>query len=806
MLKSHFPVKLAMSVALIQVIYISLILWNGMQLVKADQDRLLRESASLESTLLVQTLAPGILTKNRSELLAVLELLRKQDHVKYAAVFDAHRELLASLGNPPPTTQDLTEFRYRSSTISGTYTIEHPVRYKRRTLGLLQIGFDNTATEPLLQTFLVESSVIASLGLLVSIIAITAINAPINRGLHHVQHGINALKKGQWDHRIRLSKFNPASPLTQLINSLATQQEANWEEMRRQYGQLVRESQRLNAMLHGIKAVVWNIDPKQGRFLYVSGDAESLLGFPTDEWLREDFFEQHIHPSDLDWVKGFLTHPGMTSGSFTLDFRVYNSTKQRLWLRMISSAEINEQGLILAGLLIDVTEEKCNEEQLAYLANHDPLTGLINRRCFQERLEEQITYNERYNSSVALLHIDLDQFKYINDYHGHHTGDEFLRQVAHHLKRSLRKSDIVGRLGGDEFGIILPNTDAANARTASKHLLKNLNSKEFIHEGHHFPFQASIGIALFPTHGNKASELLARADSAMYNAKDQGRNTCCTFEETVDVARMQDKVHWEERIRDALKNDRFRLHFQPIVDIHNGTITHYEGLLRMLGENDEIIFPGAFIGVAERFGMIRDIDRWVVINAIRAQGASVKAGKPVSLAVNLSGRHFGNTQILGVIQDATRKFSAIPDRIVFEVTETAAVENFTEARSFIQSLRKMGYRFALDDFGTGFSSFDYLKKIPVDYIKIDGSFVRNLSRDPVDQVLVRTIADMARSLEVKAIAEFVENRETVEMLKGLGVPLAQGFFFARPQPRFHDYERLVIAQEAEVRQPAVAEV
>jgi diguanylate cyclase (GGDEF)-like protein len=522
------------------------------------------------------------------------------------------------------------------------------------------------------------------------------------------------------------------------------------------------------------------------------------LGYPVKEWLEPDFCERYVHPSDLAWVQGLLHHTQATTDNFTLDFRIYNKDNVCRWLRLISFVEIRDQGMVLAGLLLDVTAEKVNEQRIAYLADHDPLTGLINRSRFQEKLEEQIAYNRRYNVGGALLYVDIDQFKYINDTYGHHTGDEYLRQVAAHLRASLRETDVIGRLGGDEFGIILLNVVGGQASMLGNALLKTLNSKEFIHEGQRMPFNASIGIVLFPKHGDTSSELLAKADSAMYTAKEQGRNTFYSFQEGSGVAHMQEKIHWEERIRQALKEDRFQLYFQPIVDIHSGAISHYESLLRMLGEDGKVIPPGAFIGVAERFGLIREIDRWVVANAIRTQGESIQAGKPVALTINLSGRHFGSPKILELIQETTRRHKANPSSIVFEVTETAAVENFTEACDFIKALREMRYRFALDDFGAGFSSFDYLKHIPVDYVKIDGSFVRNLHNDKVDQIFVKAIADMANGVGVKAIAEFVENYPIVQVLRKLGVSMGQGYFFAKPAPQFLETDHIVMTQDATV--------
>ncbi len=646
---------------------------------------------------------------------------------------------------------------------------------------------------PVLTDFLAKAKAqnltIVLVGLFVSGLVVIFIGLPLDRKLARLAININALRQGDLIHPMPVSTFDATADAAKAINGLAHDLKTNRTELSSQYEQLLQEFRRLNTLLQGIKAIVWEVDPTTGSFRYVSAEAESLLGYPTREWLAPDFCKRHIHPNDLDWVQGFLTHP-TAANSLTLDFRIFNSEDDCLWLRMICSMEVREDSHLLVGLLLNVTEEKLSEQRIAYLADHDPLTNLINRRRFQEKLEEQIAYNRRYNVSGALLFMDLDQFKYINDTYGHHTGDEYLRQVAYHLRKSLRETDIIGRLGGDEFAVLLPNTTNEQAIMVSNALLRTLNATEFFYEGHRTLFSASIGIVFFPKQGEKASELLAKADSAMYAAKDHGRNTYCIYEEGSGTARMQEKIHWEERIRRALRENRFQLYFQPIVNIHTGAICHYEALLRMIGADGKIIKPATFIGIAERFGLIRDIDCWVVANAIRIQGDSIRMGKPVTLTINLSGRHFGSRKILEIIQETTQRYDADPNSIIFEVTETVAVENLTAAYKFIQALRDMRYRFALDDFGAGFSSFDYLKHVPVDFVKIDGGFVRNLFKSKVDQIVVKAIVEMARGLGVQPIAEFVENQETVEILKKLGVPMGQGYFFAKPAPHFQNQDQL----------------
>ncbi|MDQ2694509.1 MAG: EAL domain-containing protein [Pseudomonadota bacterium] len=769
----------------VQVLAAAALVVHGQRLLADSHQQRQEQAVQARSALLAETLAPSLDNGRRGLVLDTLERLRDDLDLRYAAVYNTRLERLASLGEPPPLGRAaFSAIEYRQRRQDGLIAVEQPVGRGGRTLGLMQAGFGTAAVDRLMDEAARRQTLIALLGVLAGGGLLLFLGLGLGADLRRLRAGLRALGEGEYGQRIAAGPLRPLGSVAAAVNRLAARLQAQRDVQRGRYEQWQVEVRRLNALLHGIGAVAWEVDPATGRFRYVSDQAQRLLGFPAAEWLGGDFLHRHVHPNDLEWLEDFLSHPGNPGTSHTMDFRIFNKSGDRLWLRMFSSVELGERGCLLSGLLLDVTEEKTSEQRIAYLADHDSLTGLINRRRFQERLDEQISYSRRYGPGGALLFIDLDQFKYVNDTYGHHTGDEYLRQVSQHLRNTLRKSDILGRLGGDEFGVILPNSDREHACQAAAVLLKTLNTQEFIFEGRRTHFGASIGVALFPAHGQRAGDLLARADSAMYSAKEQGRNTYRLFEESIDAARMKGKVHWEDRIRDALRNDRLRLFFQPIVELESGIIRHYETLLRMVGEAGEIIGPSAFIGIAERFGMIRDIDRWVVEQAIRAQGASRQTSMPVALTVNLSGRHFGSLEILDLVQEATQRYQASPDHIVFEVTETAAVEKFTDACDFIEALRAKGYRFALDDFGAGFSSFHYLKHIPVDYVKIDGSFVRNLHRDRADRIFVKAIAEMAHALEVVPIAEFVENRETVEILKDLGVPLGQGYHFARPGPEF----------------------
>lgn len=431
----------------------------------------------------------------------------------------------------------------------------------------------------------------------------------------------------------------------------------------------------------------------------------------------------------------------------------------------------------------DVSERKRFEDQLLDLANHDPLTGLFNRRRFNEEIERQLSTARRYGMTGALLFLDLDQFKDVNDSRGHRAGDDLLVALARLLRERLRETDVIARLGGDEFAVLLPHTDETEAGLVAQSLLDAIRGETFTIAGSPFGVTASIGVALFPAHASTASELLSSADLAMYEAKERGRNRISVFAQELDwQARIESRIGWQHRIREALEHDRFVLHAQPILDLQTGSVSQYELLIRAAEVDGELVLPGVFLGIAERSGLIQDIDRWVVQRAIKTLAELAAAGRDARVEVNLSAKAFSDRGLLPLIQGSLASAGVEPARLVLEVTETAAIANIDEAREFIETLRAIGCRFALDDFGVGFSSFAHLKYLPVDYLKIDGSFIRELSQSEVDQHLVRAIVEVARSLGKQTIAEFVNDDETVLLLQKYGVDFAQGFHIGRPQP------------------------
>jgi diguanylate cyclase (GGDEF)-like protein/PAS domain S-box-containing protein len=430
---------------------------------------------------------------------------------------------------------------------------------------------------------------------------------------------------------------------------------------------------------------------------------------------------------------------------------------------------------------LDVTDRRRYEENLEHMAHHDALTGLLNRRSFERTLEAHLKQADRYGHEGAVLLLDLDNFKYINDSLGHRAGDELINAVAQALSARLRETDLLARLGGDEFAVLLPKESAAEAESVANALLEAVREQEvWTPDGRVRTITASVGIATIEDTPTLAGEdIMVNADLAMYDAKEAGRDRLA-FAGDDDSAqlRMKGRMTWVERIRTALEEERFTLLAQPIVELATGRVAQHELLLRMRDETTgELIPPGAFLYLAERLDLIQEIDRWVVGSAIAL--LEEHAGPVVE--VNLSGRSLGDPRLLELVESELTRSGVVPARLIFEVTETAAVRNIPAAKRFGERLTELGCRFALDDFGAGFGSFNYLKNLPLDFLKIDGEFIANCRDSHTDQLLIQAVVDIAHGLGKKTVAEFVGDEETVRLLARLGVDYGQGFYLGHPE-------------------------
>jgi diguanylate cyclase (GGDEF)-like protein/PAS domain S-box-containing protein len=429
----------------------------------------------------------------------------------------------------------------------------------------------------------------------------------------------------------------------------------------------------------------------------------------------------------------------------------------------------------------DITERKHVERQLRHLADHDPLTGLFNRRRFEQALDRLLGLGD----GGAVLAIDLDHFKLVNDTLGHSVGDELIVRVATIFRQRLRSGDTLARLGGDEFAVILPGADTHEAKQVASHLLDALGdeSRDADPSSAMRWVTASVGIASLEKGSGSAEQTLIEADIAMYDAKEAGRNRVALYDARSNrQGRMQERLTWADRIRSALDNDRFVLHAQPIVSLSGDPMPRYELLIRMLGDDDELIAPGEFLELAERMELVQSIDRWVIHRAVATLARERQAGREIMLAINLSAKSVIDPGMPAFIATELADAGIDGRGLCIEMTETATVEHVDRAQRFAHEMSELGCEFALDDFGAGFASFYHLKHLVFDHLKIDGEFIRDLPHSRINQLVVQSVVTIARGLGKCTIAEFVGDPETVALLREYGVDFGQGFYLARPAP------------------------
>jgi diguanylate cyclase (GGDEF)-like protein/PAS domain S-box-containing protein len=444
-------------------------------------------------------------------------------------------------------------------------------------------------------------------------------------------------------------------------------------------------------------------------------------------------------------------------------------------------------GNVTGGVLVfhDVSESRELNRRLSYAASHDVLTELVNRREFEQRLDRALKSAKARETSYAVLYLDLDQFKIVNDACGHNAGDALLKQIGSLLKSKIRWRDTLARLGGDEFGVLLESCTMDEALRTAETLRENISEFRFVWDDRTFRLGVSVGVVPITAATDDVASLLSAADSACAAAKDAGRNRVYNYQENdIDLMKRRKEMQWAARISNALDENRFELFRQTIQPLQatGETGAHYELLIRMRDESGQLIAPGLFIAAAERYGLMTAIDRWVIAQAFTWLVSEADERERLSLcAINLSGQSLADEKFLPFVIEQFQKSGLSGSCICFEITETAAIASYSQANRFIHALKELGCRFALDDFGTGLSSFGYLKHFPVDFLKIDGSFVKEILHDPIDREMVRSINEIGHLTGKQTIAEFAENPEIITMLRGMGIDYAQGYGVSEPR-------------------------
>jgi diguanylate cyclase (GGDEF)-like protein/PAS domain S-box-containing protein len=520
-----------------------------------------------------------------------------------------------------------------------------------------------------------------------------------------------------------------------------------------------------------------------GRLLRVNDALSRITGYTAEEACARSLCDLS-DPRDVD-VDAFQLVQLLDGHiqRYQVEKRYRHAWGHSVWVLLSVSLvrDDNDRPLHFIAQLQDISERKELEGHLEHLVDHDFLTGLFNGRHFDQALAHEIRSAARYRSGGAVLLVDLDHFKAVNDQFGHKAGDDLLKTVAAALRGRIRETDVLARLGGDEFGIIVPQVDAEQAELVAEGIVNALGRQTAMLAEHQIPVTASVGVALFD--GLTNIEILAAADLAMYEAKEAGRNRFAVYQALSNVRpRVSSRLTEAERIQRALTHNQFELYCQPILDLANNEVSQYELLLRLRTDDGGLLAPSAFLYVAERFGTILAIDSWVVRQAVALIATHANTGRSLTLNVNISAKSIGNPQLVAVIDHALADTGIDPACLVFELTETAAIGNIDHAKTFTTDLRSRGCRFALDDFGSGFGSFYYLKHLPFDYFKIDGDFIRGFGANTIDELVIEAIVGIARGMGKKTVAEFVTDQDMTDRLRRSGIDYAQGFHIGVPRP------------------------
>lgn len=583
-----------------------------------------------------------------------------------------------------------------------------------------------------------------------------------------------------------------------------------------------QEHKRLNGILSSVGDGVYGIN-NNNEINFINPTALSILGYVDGKNLigkrpQDIFHTRYSHHakekiSAVDLYENIINEPKKVALE-TYFVRFDNSPIQVELTIFPLQIEGETEGAVIA--FRDISERKLLEEELKWQVNHDPLTKMFNRKYFEDTLEEEVRRLKRSDEESALLYIDLDRFKYINDTAGHATGDKLLIELGHMMNQRIRQSDLLARIGGDEFAIIMRDINKKHINEAVNEFHSLLSGYEFSYLGREYKIHASIGVAMINKESVSPGDVLANSDIACYVAKTNGRGQIHIYNPVQDEkATMDMELGWSTRLQNALADNKFVLHFQPILSMSDNYLKNlpvkdgelwtklmtnraiqapfYEALIRLPDNNNKIISPDAFLPTAERFSLMPGIDRWVINEAFRQVSLLIKQYPQARVSINLSGQTFDDETIVTDIQESIKHYQLNPNSIVFEITESSAIYNIESAQKLIQDLTWIGCKFALDDFGSGYCSFSHLKNLPVDYIKIDGTFIQELLRDKMDLAIVKSITEISHALGKKTIAEFVENAEVLLKLKECGVDYVQGYYIAKPSvldfDRYHTSDK-----------------
>ncbi|BBP02423.1 EAL domain-containing protein [Sulfuriferula nivalis] len=722
--------------------------------------------------LLNTNIANALFERDIASINLLLKRIRRDDGIAYLRLIDDSGSLIATEGKPTPDAVHQTL----------------PIEINDLVIGTLTFDLSTTTEQRAQQALLLRGFWIAVATILIAAILLLTLSIWITKRLRQLSLASEAFSHGNLHIRLSETEQDEIGKLNIAFNHMADtlqQQIADLHKLQTQLRASLdlaqAEQARLTALLATMNLGILFVD-NQGAILYSNPAFNNIWRLKNPEQMHGKLATLALQESGIALANPsafseHLARPGKRAQALEIDMvdgRIITHT-----IRTIHN--IDGQPIGELWIFDDITQSRLAASQLIYLAERDALTGLYNRHSFEKALNATFIEHARTQQAGALLFIDLDGFKHINDTFGHHAGDETLIRIAGVMSSLIRAGETLYRLGGDEFAILLNVAGQADAQTLASRVVIAIAQIPFHFEDQDIRITSSIGIALFPQHAQDAEILVSRADAAMYQAKLAGKNSWRIYQAEQDISRdMVQTMQWSRRIQQALENELFVLHFQGVYHTHSNRVSHYEALIRMREAPDvELVAPAHFINIAEQSGQILAIDRWVLSHSILT--LATRPDIP-AIAVNLSGRSLDDTGLTDYILELLTHNQIDHARLMFEITETAALSDLQDAQRTIQALRQMGCSVSLDDFGTGFASFAYLKYLDADVLKIDGLFIRNLCEEPDNRVFIKAIVDVAHGLGKKTVAECVETAEIHMLLQELGVDMMQGYFLHKPAP------------------------
>ncbi|MCW8930229.1 MAG: EAL domain-containing protein [Gammaproteobacteria bacterium] len=652
--------------------------------------------------------------------------------------------------------------------------------------GLMSIKLPAQIIQQRTSELLVRNIIIHLLGLIISFILLALLlNRTVLSRIKSLQAGSEKLAAGDYNTQIELKGHDELTTMGHSFNHMS-------QTIYKREQELTELNDLMRMLLESTGEGIFGVD-RSGTCTFVNHAAQEMFGYSLAE-LKGQSMHQLTHHSRKDGSyfpseECSIYNAFVTGIPSCVDNEVFWRKDGTSFPVQYSAYPIRDDKQNIKGsvtLFRDVTESLAMTKKMNYMSSHDSLTSLLNRYSFEQRLTFALKSAKFEGIQHVVCYLDLDQFKVVNDTCGHLAGDEMLKLIAQLLQNSVRSNDTLARLGGDEFGLLLENCPLEHAQDIAHQICKSIKDFRFTWDEKIFSVSCSIGLSAISEDTQSVQSIMSTIDASCYIAKDKGRNQIhISSDNDSETARHQDEMHWVSEVRKALEEDRFVLYQQTILpsDPLDQENQHFEILLRMQDSENNIVPPGAFLPAAEHYGLIADLDRWVIHTTFKWLASQIKKNKKIDFcSINLSGQSIGDEKLYQFIMEQQQEFQINPELICFEVTENAAVKHLNNAINFIQQLREHGFLFALDDFGTGMSSFEYLKNLPVDFLKIDGSFVKDIIDDPIDRAMVKSINEIGHIMGLKTIAEYVENAEIQAELTLLKVDYLQGYGIAKPVP------------------------